>query len=62
LLGILSQGLRIASPEAPVLFDLKLHVYLHNNISLLSFSSYFFACMGYVSGHMFGKGIYFADV
>lgn len=45
--GILSQGLRIAPPEAPVCFS-KIRSNLSNSIQ--------------VSGYMFGKGIYLADM
>ena len=50
--GILSQGLRIAPPEAPV--------------SWLTFGcpfrSHEFPPFFQVTGYMFGKGVYFADV
>ena len=51
--GILSQGLRIAPPEAPVTGKLfRITSCQKTNSTMFSFPS----------GYMFGKGIYFADM
>ncbi len=55
--GIISQGLRIAPPEAPVTGSASL-----SNISKQTYVRSFAILLSNDGRYMFGKGVYFADL